>query len=277
MYVDSHVHFWQPARGDYGWLKRENALLYRDYLPEQLLPELLTYGVEGLVAVQAAPTAEEAAYLLELTQGGPVAAAVVGGLNPFADRFDEQFESLHTNPRFAGVRINGSAFREGRSADDRSKLQAALGRLMQAGLTLDLLVQPDDLMGAASYMEKMPALKAVVNHLGSPPVRERRMEPWRSGMERLSRLPGVAVKLSGMITMAGGPHPALLQPYVDRLIQMFGWNRLLFGSDWPVALQAGGYGDVIALFESLLPDMLAEEEKGKIRAGNARRFYRLDL
>ncbi|WP_158301863.1 amidohydrolase family protein [Paenibacillus mesophilus] len=276
MYVDSHVHFWQPERGDYGWLKQENALLYRDYLPEQLLPELRTYGVEAVVAVQAAPTAEEAAYLLDLTRSGPVAAAVSGGLDPFAERFAEQLQLLQAHSRFTGVRINGSAFRGGRSADDRNKLQAALGRLLQAGLTLDLLVQPDDLMGVASYLEKLPALKAVVNHLGCPAVREQRMEPWRTGMVHLSRLPGVAVKLSGMITMAGGSFPVLLQPYIDRLMQLFGCDRLLFGSDWPVALQAGGYGDVIALFEALLPNEQTEEEKGKIRAGNARRFYRIE-
>ncbi|PYI55575.1 amidohydrolase family protein [Paenibacillus flagellatus] len=276
MYIDSHVHFWMPARGDYGWLKPDNAVLYRDYLPGQLLPALRTHGVEGLVVVQAAPTAAEASFLLELTQDGTVAAAVSGGLDPFAERFDAELETLRAHARFAGVRINGGAFRLDRPADERIKLQAALERMAQTGLTLDLLVRPDDLDGVASYLEGMPMLKAVVNHLGSPAVRERRMEPWSAGMERLSRLPGVAVKLSGMITMAGGPDPAPLRPYVDRLLHAFGPDRLLFGSDWPVALQAGGYGDVVGLFESLLPAGLTREEKGSIRAGNARRWYRIE-
>lgn len=101
------------------------------------------------------------------------------------------------------------------------------------------------------------------------------MDTWRIGMERLSRLPGVAVKLSGMITMAGGSQPEKLRPYVDQLVQLFGCKRLLFGSDWPVALQAGGYGDVIELFEAVLPEDLTDEDKGMIRAGNASRFYRV--
>lgn len=276
MYVDSHVHFWQPARGDYGWLKPENALLYQDYLPDRLLPELQAHGVEGLVVVQAAPTAAEAAYLLELTQSGPVAAAVSGGLDPFAERFASQLQALRANPRFTGVRIGGSAFREERSADDKSRLRAALDSLLHAGLTLDLLVRPDELAGVAAYLEAVPTLQAVVNHLGCPDVREPHMEPWAAGMERLSRLPGVAVKLSGMITMAGGPRADLLRPYVEHQVQLFGCDRLLFGSDWPVALQAGGYGDVIALFEALLPADLTPEEKGKIRGGNARRIYRIE-
>ncbi|RAV20110.1 amidohydrolase family protein [Paenibacillus contaminans] len=276
MYIDSHVHFWKPARGDYGWLKPENALLCQDYMPERLLPALRTFGVEGLIAVQAAPTAEEAAFLLELSQSWPVISGVSGGLDPFAERFQEQLAQLRSNPRFIGVRINGSAFRSDLPAADRSKLRAALDSLRQAGLTLDLLVRQEELYGVASYLEEVPALKAIVNHLGCPAVRTRQTEPWRSGMERLARLPETAVKLSGMITMAGGPHSELLRPYVEQLVRLFGCDRLLFGSDWPVALQAGGYGDVVELFEELLPDELSQEEKGEIRAGNARRFYRIE-
>ncbi len=273
MYIDCHVHFWKPSRGDYGWLKPENELLYKDYLPRQLLPELKAFGIKGLVAVQAAVKAEEAAFLLELAQTWPVISGVSGGLDPFADFFHEQFKSLKSNPRFTGIRLGGSAFRSERSENDRNKLRSVLAALMQAGLTLDLLVQPEDLSDVASYLEELPLLKSVVNHLGCPDIREQRMEPWQTGMERLSRLPLVAVKLSGMITLAGGFHPEKLRHYTDLLLQLFSSERLLFGSDWPVALQAGGYRDVIDLFEAVLPDDLAEEEKGMIRAGNASRFY----
>ncbi|OAS17070.1 amidohydrolase family protein [Paenibacillus oryzisoli] len=273
MYVDSHVHFWQPSRMDYGWLKPENELLYKDYLPEQLLPELGAFGVKGLIAVQAAVRMEEAAFLLELAKSWPIISGVSGGLDPFADYFHDQLMSLKVNPRFTGIRLNGSAFRSVRTQAEQAKLRSALTALMQAGLTLDLLIQPDDLVEAAMYLEELPLLKAVVNHLGCPNLREQGMEPWRTGMERLSRIPGVAVKLSGMITMAGGSHPERIRPYIEQLVQLFGCDRLLFGSDWPVALQAGGYGDVINLFEAVLPDELAEKEKGMIRAGNASRFY----
>lgn len=273
MYVDCHVHFWKPSRGDYGWLKPESELLYKDYLPEQLLPELNAFGVKGLVAVQAAVSSEEAAFLLELTQTWPVISGVSGGLDPFADHFHEQLESLKANPRFTGIRLGGSAFRSERSETDRNKLRSVLAALMQAGLTLDLLVQPADLADVAWYLEDLPQLKAVVNHLGCPDIRAQRMEPWQTGMKRLSRLPFVAVKLSGMITMSGGFHPERLRHYIDLLLQLFGSDRLLFGSDWPVALQAGGYRDVIDLFEAVLPDDLAEDEKGRIRAGNISRFY----
>jgi L-fuconolactonase len=273
MYVDSHVHFWQPSRMDYGWLKPENELLYKDYLPAHLLPELSAFGVKGLVAVQAAVKMEEAAFLLELAQSCPIISGVSGGLDPFADHFHDQLTSLKANPCFTGIRLNGSAFRSIRSEPQQVKLRSALAALVQAGLTLDLLIQPDDLADVASYLEEMPQLKSVVNHLGCPTIREQRMEPWRTGMERLAQIPGVAVKLSGMITMAGGFHPERLRPYINLLVQLFGSDRLLFGSDWPVALQAGGYRDVIDLFEAVLPDDLAEEEKGMIRTGNASRFY----
>lgn len=276
MYVDAHVHFWKPSRGDYGWLKPDHPLLYRDYLPEQLLPELRAFGVEALVVVQAAPTVEEAAFLLELTRSSPFAAAVSGGLDPFSERFADELTTLLAQRRFTGVRFGGAAFRSDRPAGERGKLRAALARLQSSGLTLDLLARPDELLDVASYLEDVPELKAVVNHLGCPDAKVRPSKPWRSGMERLARLPGVAVKLSGMLTLAGGPDPKPLRPYVDALLRLFGSGRLLFGSDWPVALQAGGYGDVVRLFEALLPDGLSEKEKGDIRAGNARRWYRFE-
>ncbi|WJH32190.1 amidohydrolase family protein [Paenibacillus sp. CC-CFT747] len=276
MYVDSHVHFWMPERGDYGWLNPENELLYQDYLPERLLPALHAWGVDSLIVVQAAPTAEETAFLMELAKTWPVISGVSGGLDPFGERFSEQLESFRSDPRFVGVRINGSAFRRDRPSADRGRLRSALDSLTQAGLTLDLLVQPGDLAAVAAYLEERPALQAVVNHLGCPAIPARQLEPWGTGMERLARLPNVAVKLSGMITMAGGSSPERLQPYVDRLFQAFGCERLLFGSDWPIALQAGGYGDVVDLFEALLPEGLDPEEKEKIHAGNARRIYGIE-
>ncbi|UKS28370.1 amidohydrolase family protein [Paenibacillus sp. HWE-109] len=276
MYIDSHVHFWKLSRGDYGWLKPTNTLLYQDYLPSQLLPEFQAFGIEGLVAVEAASTAEEAAFMLELSLTWQAISAVSGGLDPFAERFHEELASLCSNPRFAGVRMNGRAFRDARSDSDSCKLRAVLADMGQAGLTLDLLVQPDDLVTVAPYLEELPMLKVVVNHLGCPNMLEQCNESWHTGMERLSRLPGTAVKLSGMITMAGGSREDLIRPYVGQLITLFGCDRLLFGSDWPVALQAGSYRDVIHLFEAVLPEELTEEEKGQIRAGNARRFYPIE-
>ncbi|MBB3114482.1 L-fuconolactonase [Paenibacillus phyllosphaerae] len=276
MYVDSHVHYWQLARGDYGWLKPSNPLLYQDYLPDRLSGELGKYGVEAVIAVQAAPTFEEATYLLELSGERPEIAGVIGGLDPLTAGFQEELAALCANRRFRGIRVGGSVFDPGLPDHDRKKVLSALGTCKDAGLVVELLVDPRRLAEVAATLAQLPGLTVVVDHLGCPAVKERATEQWMAGMERLSELPGVYVKLSGMMTMAGGRRPELLRPYTDRLHQWYGASRLLFGSDWPVALQAGGYVDVVDLFEELLPDTLTFEEKGWIRAGNAKRIYGIE-
>ncbi|HZG77620.1 MAG TPA: amidohydrolase family protein, partial [Paenibacillus sp.] len=124
----------------------------------------------------------------------------------------------------------------------------------------------------AELLAEAPALRCVVNHLGVPAsAGDARDATWSEGVERLSGLPNVYVKLSGMLTLSGRPEP--LRPYVEALFERFGADRLMFGSDWPVALQAGGYADVVARFESLLPSGLGEEELKLVRSGNARHVY----
>ncbi|GAA3401902.1 amidohydrolase family protein [Paenibacillus hodogayensis] len=274
MYIDSHVHFWRLDRGDYDWLKPGNTLLYRDYLPEQLLPSLHRHQVEGLVIVQAAHTVEETDYMIDLAEQIPLPVRVIGGLNPLTETFREQLERLAGHPRFAGIRVNGSLLREqeGMSGDG---LKQALRLLERAGLVLELLVRPDDLAAAETYLRDVPGLTAVIDHLGVPPVREQLMDPWAELMENMAALPNVAVKLSGMITQAGGYDPERLNPYVRHLTDSFGPGRLLFGSDWPVALLGGGYDDVVRLFEELLPAEWSERDKSLVRAENARRLYGL--
>ncbi|WP_158299433.1 amidohydrolase family protein [Paenibacillus antri] len=276
MYVDSHVHFWALSRGDYGWLKPSNPVLYRDYLPEHLLPKLQERGVEGVIAVQAAPTEAEARFLLELSLRYPIVVGVSAGLDPFAATFAASIERLRESPAFKGVRLNGSDFLRAQADEEaRSKLEEALRLMERARLTLDVLLRPDALAAVAERLSETPALRCVVNHLGCPGAGsgEPRDARWSEGMKRLAALPSVSAKLSGMLTLSERPEP--LRPYVDELFDRFGSARLLFGSDWPVALQAGGYDDVVERFESLLPAGLGADELRLLRAGNARRIYGL--
>ena len=274
MYIDSHVHFWMIARDDYGWLKPDNRVLYRDYMPEHALPELKERSVDGVIAVQAAPTEAEAWFLLELSRRYPVIVGVSAGLDPYSDEFADAVERLRSDPTFKGVRLNGGEFvRAQGDAASRAKMTAALRALERAELTLDALAGPGALAAIADLLAEAPALRCVVNHLGCPNAAEPPSEAWSEGMKRLSALPNACAKLSGMLTLSGRPEP--LRPYVDALFERFGAERLLFGSDWPVALQAGGYADVVTRFESLLPGGLDAAQLRLLRSDNARRVYRL--
>ncbi|WNR42863.1 amidohydrolase family protein [Paenibacillus roseipurpureus] len=268
-YIDTHVHFWKPARGDYGWLKPSNELMYRDYLPWQLLPHLQEQGVEGVIAVQAAFTAEETEFLLELAEENPVIMGVVGGLDPLAADFAEKLERLSAHERLVGLRFNGEFFASSAVADP-------LRRLERTGLTIDVLTGPEQMEAVYAHLRHVPELKAVVNHLGNPLGGS--TDLWRQGIERLAELPEVRVKLSGMITQSGAEfnleaRGERLKQYVGDLLRTFGTERLMFGSDWPVALHGGAYKDVIRLFESFITEAVSVQERQAIRSINARAVY----
>ncbi|WNR43464.1 amidohydrolase family protein [Paenibacillus roseipurpureus] len=267
MYLDSHVHFWQPSRGDYGWLKPENTLLYRDYLPTQLLQELEGLGVQGVIAVQAAPTAEEAEYLLQLSDRHPLITGVVGGLDPLAVDFASQLNRLAQHPRFLGIRVNGDRF-------EQPALVEHLRILQQLGLTLDVLAGPGHLTSVYECARQLTGLRIVVNHLGHPNTAT--LELWTAGMKQLAGLPDVSVKLSGMVTQVREERVERLTPVIRILLKEFGPSRLMFGSDWPVALQAGGYEEVVKLFEAVLHgNGLSPSELDMIRSRTAQRAYGL--
>jgi L-fuconolactonase len=271
MYIDTHVHFWKLARGDYGWIKPDNAVLHQDYLPDQLLGSLSGLNVERIIAVQAASTVAETKYLLELAEQYPVIAGVVGWMDLEAASFEEEYAQLRTNPRFVGIRIGGGQIRK--ALESEGVFLARLRQLAADQMTVDLLVRPSDLTDVVKLLEAVPGLRAVIDHLGNPLSSLELEAQWEAGMQAAALYPQVMGKLSGMITPAGGFHPERLRSFVSRLFNWFGAERLMYGSDWPVALQAGAYEGVVRLFEELLDGGLSEGQLHALRSGNAEKFY----
>ncbi|UQZ81182.1 Amidohydrolase [Paenibacillus konkukensis] len=275
MYLDSHVHFWRPARGDYGWLKPDNSNLYRDFTPEQLLPHLTAGAVRGCIAVQAAPTDAETDELLSLADDHPWIVGVVGSLDPFAAEaaYAARYERLRERRRFSGVRLGGEQLE--RIARCGGEAVRRLRRWAEDRFAVDLLVRAHQLEHVLAVMRQAPELHAAVNHLGGPPYGDEQGRlSWERRMSALALYPNVMVKISGMLTSAGN-RPELLRPYAAHLLEAYGPDRLMFGSDWPVATQNGGYRDVLMLFEQVLPAGLTERERSAVRFDSARRFYRI--
>ncbi|MFC0331380.1 amidohydrolase family protein [Paenibacillus sepulcri] len=272
MYVDSHVHMWELARGDYTWIKPDTPVIARDFIPEELLPALERNHVDSVILVQAAATTAETDYMLALAEKVPWIAGVVGGMSLLADDFEQDYVRLRENRRFAGIRINGGDIPEAGSSAE-SLLLSRLSRLQSDGLTLDMLVTAVHLGAAAKLLSKLPDLKAVINHLGIPGVKDEAWEPWSTGVSLLAQLPGTAFKISGMLTQAGGFYPELLYRYVHHLCGAVGPKRVMFGSDWPVALLGGTYDEAVEFFEKVLPSEWSEPERKLARSLNARRIY----
>ncbi|MBP1965335.1 amidohydrolase family protein [Paenibacillus aceris] len=275
MRIDAHQHYWTTSRSDYGWLTPENSVLYRDYLPSDLKPALKHNRVQKTIVVQAAPTVAETKYLLELSEQEPTIAGVVGWLDMEREDFEDQLSELRRHPKFVGIRP---------MLQDREpeyllspKLIKAFAILEEQQFPLDWLVYPKHLPNVGRIMEQFPRLLSVIDHLGKPSFVQGKMEPWQTDIAKLAQYDNMYCKMSGMVTeMEGTSAPqASCDPFVQHCLAVFGEDRVMFGSDWPVCLLAAEYNQVIELLTAALPLPYTDEAKKKLFGDNASRFYKL--
>lgn len=276
MIVDAHHHLWQVGRGDYDWMSPDVPVLARDYLAEDLRPVLRRAGVDKTVLVQAAQTEAETDFLLLLAAQADFVAGVVGWLDFEDAAFPAKLEALMRRPKFVGLRPMLQDH-----ADDgyvlRPAVLANLRHLAASGAAFDILTFPRHLPFVLRMLDAVPDLRAVVDHLSKPPVASGRLEGWAGDMARIAAHPGVFCKVSGLVTEARHQDwaPGDLAPYVRHVLEVFGADRLMFGSDWPVCLLAASYAEVMNAARGILDPLLDAEGMAKVFGGNAVRFYRL--
>jgi L-fuconolactonase len=276
--IDAHQHFWRLARGDYGWLTPALAPLWRDCEPADLEPLLARAGIARSIAVQAAASAAETDHLLALAAHSPSIAGVVGWIDFESPQALDELARRRAQPRFVGVRPMIQD-----QADERWMLRPALRPVFEAlerhALAFDALVRPQHLAALLELLERHPRLRVVVDHCAKPALREGAGWPGRARWEERLRLlarAGCSVKLSGLLTEARpGAGADELAPFVEPLLQAFGPERVLWGSDWPVVLLAADYQRWWELSLQLLRGLSGAEQE-RVLGGNALRFYRLE-
>jgi L-fucono-1,5-lactonase len=276
MIVDSHQHFWQVGRFDYPWMTPEVDVLCRDYLPPVLAPILNRDRIEKTILVQASNSLEETRWLLELAGQNSFIAGVVGWVDLTADRIADQLDDFVQDPNLKGVRH----LVESEPLDDwlmQPAVQANLRELAVRGLTYDLLVHTRHLKYASMVADSCPDLHLVVDHMAKPPIARGEMDEWSRAIRELASRPNVWCKLSGLITEAGWASWQVedLKPYVDFALEVFGPQRMMFGSDWPVCLLAGSYDQVLETCQELLAEV-DEQDRSRIYSENAIDFYRIE-
>jgi len=276
MIIDSHQHFWQVGSFDYPWMSPSVEVLYRDYLPNQLRPILGENGVSKTVLVQASNSLEESRWLLKLADDNNFIAGVVGWVDLSSPQVEEQINELGSHPKFKGVRH----LVESEPDDDwlaRPTVLEGLQRLSEAGLSYDLLVHTRHLKHVPTVAERCPDLALVIDHMAKPPIASGEINNWLEQLRPVSAFKHIRCKLSGLVTEANWTswQTDNLQPYVERALELFGPERMMFGSDHPVCLLASSYRRVLETFQKLLRDLSADERE-LVFATNVKDFYRLD-
>ncbi len=272
--IDAHQHFWNPKRGDYGWLTPELDGLYRSFGPDDLRPLLAAADIGGTVLVQAAPTLAETEYLLGIADATDFVLGVVGWIDFGNPAHLEEIDRLARHSCLKGFRpmIQDIADPDWML---KQKLEPAFRSLIAHDLTFDALTLPLHLDRLLALVLRYPALRVVVDHGSKPAIRRQEFQPWAADIAKIARGTTACCKLSGLVTEASrGWTAADLKPFVDHLLAEFGPSRLMFGSDWPVCTLASHYQRWVETAEVLTEGCSAAERQA-IFGGTAAAFYRL--
>ncbi len=273
--IDAHQHFWDPNRVAYPWLTPKHGPLYRAFAPADLVPEIAAAGIDGTVLVQAADSNEDTESMLAIAAEHDFVRGVVAWiplLDPPAAK--SALDRLRANSKVRGIR---HLIHDEPDPDwlDRPTVQQSLAHVAASGLTFDVVsALPRHLELVMAIAERLPHLRLVLDHLSRPPIRSRGWEPWATVMARCAEYPNVFAKVSGLGTEADWSTwtAADLSPYVEHARRCFGAQRLMFGSDWPVALLAGDYARVVRETRACVAHWSAAEQRSLFGA-TAAAFY----
>ncbi|MEV6001512.1 amidohydrolase family protein [Streptomyces griseomycini] len=277
--VDAHHHVWDLSVRDQDWISGpELAPLRRDFSLTDLEPEARAAGVTATVLVQTITVPEETPELLELAACSDLVAGVVGWTDLAAPDVADRLAGLRASP--GGEYLVGIRHQVQGEPDPRWLVRPdvlrGLTAVAETGLVYDLLVKPHQLVAAAEAAARLPQLTFVLDHLGKPPIASGALAPWAEQIRRLASLPNTVCKLSGLVTEAdwGSWTTEDLRPYADTVLDAFGPDRLMFGSDWPVCRLAADYAEVIASARELTAE-LTPAERHQVFTGTAARTYGL--
>ena len=281
MIVDAHHHFWDTnvPTYDYYWMTDDLSAIKGRFFPEDMRPLLRERAVDRTVLIQTIPSLPETRDFLAIAARTDFVAGVVGWVDLTDDKVGHTLSDLQSSNdgrNLVGIRHQAH---DEPDADwlRRPDVMRGIGTVGEAGLTFDILVRARELPAALELVRTYPEQRFVVDHIAKPSIKDREIEPWASRMKPLADFPSVWVKVSGMIEEADWAHwtPDDLKPYVQRLLEWFGPERLIFGSNWPVCLLAGSYAQVFDALVYALGE-ISPADRDRIFGGNAIEAYRLD-
>jgi L-fuconolactonase len=274
--IDAHHHLWRYTEREYGWIDETMAALQRNFLPDDLMREIAAAGIDGTVVVQARQTMEETRWLLEQADKCAAIRGVVGWAPIAGEDFPEVMEEFENRPKLKGLRhvIQGE---KDENYILRADFNSGIRAMQRSGLVYDILIYERHLPQTIEFVDEYPEQVFVLDHVAKPMIAAGKMEPWAERMRELGERENVWCKVSGMVTEAdwAGWSVDQLRPYLDAVVEAFGVERLMVGSDWPVCLVASEYGRWFEVLRKYFAGF-SEAERDAVFGGTAVEVYGLE-
>ena len=277
--IDTHTHFYDPTRkGGVPWPPPDDSLLYRRVMPTEYKSLAQPLGVKGTVVVEASPLEEDNQWILNLADTDRFILGFVGHLKPGRPNFRKQLDRFGEHPLFKGIRIGGW----GVAIEPQSTAYIAdLKRLADRHLVVDVIISPDQLPTVAQLAQALPSLRIVINHVANVRINgERPPESWVLGMKACSAHPHVYCKVSALVEGTQKSHQDapktvdFYRPVLDAVWEMFGEDRVVYGSNWPVSERFADYATVHRIVENYFLEKGGHIPEKFLRS-NAQKIYRL--
>jgi L-fuconolactonase len=274
--IDAHQHFWKynPVRDS--WITDEMDVIKKDFSPEDLLPLLKQNGFDGCIAVQADQSEEENAFLLSYADQHDFIKGVVGWVDLQSASIEERLGYYSSFKKMKGFRhvLQGEKQRD---LMLKPEFMNGIAKLEKLGFTYDILVFADQLKYIPGFVAAFPNQQFVIDHIAKPDIKNTKIDEWKKEITAVSKFENIYCKISGMVIEADWNNWKAedFEPYLDVVVNAFGMDRIMFGSDWPVCLLAGDYDKVTAVVRNYFSSF-SQHEQELFFGMNATRFYKLD-
>jgi L-fuconolactonase len=275
MIIDSHHHFWKYTKKDFGWISDEMNQIRRDFLPEDLKKTITASGVDGVISVQARQSLEETDWLLNLAGKNEFILGVTGWLPLIDENAEGYIERYASDEKLKAVR-HVIQDEEDNYFILRKDFSRGVSLLKKYDLIYEILIFEKHLPQTIDFVDRHPDQLFVLDHIAKPLIKENLISPWRQNITELAKRENVFCKVSGMVTEADFKRwtPEQLRIYFNVVLETFGPERLMFGSDWPVCLVATEYGIWLDTVKGFISE-LSDNEKEMILGGAAQKVYRV--
>ena len=271
--LDTHHHLWDISLRPYDWInqlpKNESRIINRNFLHDDLIEISNTNRIDGTICVQAHQSEDEAFWILDLAKNSDVIKGVVCWVDLKGNNLEYNLDKYRSDNKFVGIRhVWHDEKNEDWILDE--KVLNGLKVLSKRGINFDFLVRPNHLKYIFEVYEKVPELKGVINHIAKPYVKENIFDPWAKEMQELSKIDSLHCKLSGMVEeMSESQGIPVLKRYTDHVIDSFGVDKVMYGSNWPVCLIKKSYSEVLDIAKNISTNLDFE----KIFYKNGKNFY----